>query len=572
LLRRAVKHGKTLGIDRPFLFELVEDVIRAMGDFYPYLNDKKELVQRLIKLEEQKFHETLVQGEKILEHIIEHQDHTVLSGQDAFTLYDTYGFPLELTVELAAESGFRVDIDGFHNEMKQQKERARSARKHSASMNEQNEAFLTLKTQDVFTGYDSLQEETRILKAFDQGVVLERTPFYAESGGQVADRGVIRKDHEEYDVLDVQKLPNGQFLHLLEAHDLKDGDAVVAQVDEHRRNLTMYNHSATHLLFAALRELVGDHVSQQGSNVSSEGMRFDFNHYTILDDETMLALERRVNEKIAANIAVDIEEKPIDEAKAMGAIAEFGEKYSDKVRVVNMDYTVDLCGGTHVHNTGDIGRFAIASIENKGSGIYRITGHANESIEHLEDTLKGFNEEIDKLIQKGHKIVEEAKEKGIDLTFDLVRNRKIKGSYQDIIDKRQEFQHATEVVKELDKAFQAKAQAKAMSNLDEYLAHRVGNTLVLRTDGLDKNSLRPLADRLMDHLSGGVVVIANVEGDKVTFVVKSQSKDHHAGNLAKAAASICGGGGGGRPDMAQAGGKDISRLDEALAYLRDQLA
>ena len=568
LLRRAIKHGKTLGIHKPFLHLLVDDVITAMGSYYTNLKDAKDIVKRVIHIEEVKFFETLTQGEKILEDIITSSVDNVLSGTDAFTLYDTYGFPLELTTELAEEAGFTVDEEGFHTEMKAQKDRARAARKHNVAMNDQNEAFLNFKEKDIFTGYHHLTEQTTVLKAFPEGVVLTKTPFYAESGGQVADGGVIRKNGEEYQVEDVQKLPNGQFLHVLSDHDLHDGDSVTALVDEQQRHLTMYNHSATHLLFAALREIVGDHVSQQGSSVSSYGMRFDFNNFTILPDETMLAVEARVNENIQANIDVDIEEKPIEEAKAMGAIAEFGEKYSDKVRVVNMDYTVDLCGGTHVHNTGVIGKFAIASIENKGSGIYRISGHANEAIENIRDSLRGFNEEIEKLMAKAHKILDEATEKGIELSFDFKPNHAIKGSYQDIIDKRREFQEVTDLVKELDKAYQQKAQDQALSNLDQYLKHRIGNTLVIKTDNIDKNSLRPLADRLMDHIPGGLVFLANVSEDKVTFIAKSQS-DVHAGNLAKEAAIICGGNGGGRPDMAQAGGRDITKVDDAIARIKE---
>lgn len=568
LLRRAVKHGKAIGIHKPFLHQLVDDVILAMGEFYPYLKDTKHIVARVIKIEEEKFFETLSQGEKILEEIIASSETTVLSGTDAFTLYDTYGFPLELTVEMAEEAGFTVDVQGFQEEMQAQKERARSARKNVVSMNAQNEAFLNFTTPDTFTGYQSLHEETTVLKAFEEGVVLTETPFYAESGGQVADGGVIRKDSEEYPVLDVQKLPNGQFLHVLESHHLHDGDQVTAIVDEHQRNATMYNHSATHLLFAALREVVGDHVSQQGSNVSSYGMRFDFNNFTILEDETLLNIEALVNENIKKDIPVEIVERSIEEAKAMGAIAEFGEKYSDKVRVVNMDYTIDLCGGTHVPNTGVIKKFAIASIDNKGSGIYRITGHANDSIEHIRDQLKGFNDEIEKLLAKADKIVAEASEKGIELSYEFTPNHKIIGSYQDIINKRKEFQDCTDMVKELDKTYQAKAKEQAMSNLDQYLSQKHGNHLVIRTTDIDKNSLRPLADRLMDHLPGGLVCIANVVGDKVTFIVKSQS-DLHAGQIAKQAAMICGGNGGGRPDMAQAGGKDITKVDEALAKVRE---
>lgn len=569
LLRRAIKHGKSLGINKPFLYELVDTIIKAMGDFYTYLNDTKDLVKKVIKIEEDKFFETLAQGEKILEDIIETQESKTLTGVQAFTLYDTYGFPLELTIEMTEEHGFTVDVEGFKEEMEAQKERARSARKGAVSMKSQNEAFIEFKDQDTFTGYHSLSEETIVLKSFPEGVVLEKTPFYAESGGQVADKGIIKKGEKIFIVQDVQKLPNGQFLHVLNENTLKDHDEVFAEVDKENRELTMYNHSVTHLLFAALREVVGDHVSQQGSNVSSDGMRFDFNNYDSLDDETLLKIEKIVNDKIKENIPVEITENTIDEAKEMGAIAEFGEKYADKVRVVNMDYTIDLCGGTHVSNTGDIKKYAIASIESKGSGIYRITGHANKSIDNIKNQFIGIHKEMDKLDDKVSKILEEASQKGIKLSFDFVRNENIIGSYQDIINKRLEFKKLGDIARDLDKELKEELKNQTLSNLDDLLSNAVNNKLVIQLEDIDKDALKPLADRLLDHLPGGFVFIANVSNDKVTFISKSADKNIHAGNIAKAAAIVTGGNGGGRPDMAQAGGKDTSKVTEALEKVKE---
>lgn len=570
LLRRAIKHGKKIGINEPFLYKLVDSVIDAMGSFYTYLDENKELVKKVIKIEEDKFFETLDKGEKILEEMIEGSKK--LSGKDAFTLYDTYGFPLELTMEICEEHGVTVDEAGFKAEMEAQKERARSARKNIASMGGQNEEYIQFTEQDRFVGYDVLSSETKVLKAFTEGVVLAETPFYAESGGQVADKGVISKGNEVFEVKDVQKLPNGQFIHILDAHTIQDGDMVVAKVDEENRNLTMYNHSATHLLFAALREVVGSHVSQQGSNVSSEALRFDFNNYDNLTDDELLQVEKIVNEKIAKNIKVDIQEKTIDEAKAMGAIAEFGEKYADKVRVVNMDYTVDLCGGTHVSNTGVIEKFAIASIESKGSGIYRIVGHANKSVENIKNQFVGFHKEMDKLMTKVDKIMTDAKEKEIDLQFDFERNELITGSYMDIINKRKEFAYLGELVRDLDKEYNEKLKEQAFKNVDLLVSQAVNNKLVVKLEDMDKNSLKPLADRLLDKLPGGFVFIANVSNNKVTFIAKSANKELHAGNICKEAAIVTGGNGGGRPDMAQAGGKDTSKIEEALNKVRELIA
>lgn len=564
LLRRAVKHGKAIGITNAFLYTLVDSVIEAMGEFYSYLNDKKDLVKKIIKIEEDKFLETLSQGEKILEDMIEKSETKLLSGEEAFMLYDTYGFPLELTVEMCEDLNVKVDTDGFKEEMQKQKERARNARKNQVSMKSQNEEFIQFKDQDTFVGYDKLEIETTVLKSFEEGVVLKETPFYAESGGQVADKGTING----LEVLDVQKLPNGQFLHIIENNPFKDNETVIASVDLDNRHQTMYNHSATHLLFAALREVVGDHVSQQGSNVSSEAMRFDFNNFDNLDDETLLKVEKIVNEQIQKNIPVIIKEMTIDEAKELGAIAEFGEKYDDLVRVINMGYTIDLCGGTHVSNTSDIHSFAIASIESKGSGIYRISGHANQSIEHIKDQFIGIHKEMDKLILKGQNIVKDAKEKGIDLYFDFKKNEQIIGSYQDIINKREEFARLGDLVRELDKEYKELLKEATLSNLDELLKQKEGNVLIVQVNDVDKNSIKPLADNLMDHLPNGFVFIANVAGDKITFIAKSANK-LHAGNIVKEAAMITGGNGGGRKDMAQAGGRDISKLEEALNKVRE---
>ena len=571
LLRRGVKHGKHLGINKAFMYELVDDVIGAMEDFYPYLSDHSEIIKKIVKKEEDKFLETLTQGEQLLDTLMEQSSDKNIEGVDAFKLYDTYGFPIELTIELAEQHGFTVDEQGFKDEMQKQKDRARQARKNQFSMQEQNQDYLDFKDQDTFTGYHSLVEETQILKVFPEGVVLEKTPFYAESGGQIGDTGELIVDGDAYPVLDVQKMPNGQFLHQLDTHQLKEGMTVTAKVDEEKRRMTMIHHSATHLLFASLREIVGDHVSQQGSNVSSEALRFDFNSYDPLDDETLLKIEKNVNDKIKSGLDVNVIETSVDEAKKLGAIAEFGEKYGDTVRVIDMDYTVDLCGGTHVSNTSEIKKLAIANIENKGSGIYRLTAHVDLAIDLIQNQLRGLNTEIDKVIKKAHELLDVAKEHNIDVDFDDTVNHKIKGSYQDILDKRQEFEDIASRVRDLDKTIKEALKAQTFSQLDDYLNQVKNNTLVLRLEDVDKDALKPLADRLLDHLKGGFVFLANVSGNKVTFIAKSDSDKYHSGKIAKEAAVICGGNGGGRPQMAQAGGKDITKVDEALEKVKDMV-
>lgn len=568
LLRRAIKHGKQLGIKKPFLTDLVDVVVDTMGGFYKNLHDSKPLIKKLIKIEEDKFLETLTQGEKRLEDMMKQTEGKVISGINAFTLYDTYGFPIELTEEIAEDVGYAVDKKGFVSEMEKQKERARSARKNTVSMNTQNEELINFKEQDEFTGYDNLIQETTILKSFSEGVVLAKTPFYAESGGQVSDKGVIKKGNEEFTVLDVQKTPNGQFMHFIENNTLKTGENVEAIVDPLVRSLTVFNHSATHILFGALREIIGTHVSQQGSQVTSESLRFDFNNFENLNDETLLKVEAKVNEKINESIKVNIGEFTIEEAKVQGAIAEFGEKYGATVRVINMNYTVDLCGGTHVSNTKDIGKFALASIESKGSGIYRIVGHASSAIENIRNQFVGFHKEMDKLLVKVDKMLKEALENNIKLDFEFKRNDEIIGSYQDVINKRLEFAKLQEDVRNLEKKYKELLKEKTFGDIDKYLENAEDGKIIIKTNNIDKDSLKPLADRLLDKLGKGFVFIANVQNNKVTFIAKSNI-DIHAGKIAKEAAIITGGNGGGRPDMAQAGGKDITKVDEALLKVKE---
>jgi alanyl-tRNA synthetase len=320
-----------------------------------------------------------------------------------------------------------------------------------------------------------------------------------------------------------------------------------------------------------LRTIVGDHVSQQGSSVSSEALRFDFNNFESLSDDTLLKIEEDVNQKIRSNKEVDISEKDIEEAKNMGAIAEFGEKYEAKVRVIDMGYTVDLCGGTHVENTGDIERFAIASIENKGSGIYRIVAHANDSVEHIRKQFAGYEKEMQKLLDKVDRIIEEASSHDIHLQFTFEANKEIKGSYQDVIDKREEYEALSERVRTFEKHYEDLRRDQMYKNIDAIVKEADHQILVKRMENIDKKLLKQFVDQIGDRLPNGFILLANVTGEKVTFIAKSNN-DIHAGNIAKKAAQITGGNGGGRKDFAQAGGKDISKVDEALRTIKEELS
>lgn len=570
LLRRAVKYGRKLGIDRPFMDELVSVVADVMIDYYPNITTSQEIVKKVINAEETKFLETLASGEKRFHQMAEGNQNGIISGSDAFLLYDTFGFPIELTIEYAEEMGLTVDKEQFNVEMEKQKERARNARKDLQSFKSQNEEYLAFTEPSVFVGYETLLQQTKIIKVFAEGFVLEETPFYATSGGQVADTGMVYDEKFVLRVTDVSKLPNGQFLHHYEKieGEIEEGAIVIAKVDEHKRNLTAYNHSATHLLFKALRDLLGNHVSQQGSQVDSSMLRFDFNHFSPITDEQILLLEENVRKMIQTPQPTETTIHTVEEAVEMGAMAEFGEKYGDKVRVVNLHHTLDLCGGTHVHDLHDIGRFAIRGISSIGSGIYRIEALTNDNVDSIVSSLTGINQDMDNLFTKANGIVASAQAEGIKVSFSFPLQTAIKGSYQDVIDKHVEFINLQKAVRELEKEVVRLKQENTDKDMDKYYSLIENNRLIARFDGLDGNTLKQLADNLLNRTDKGVIFLASVKEDKVTFVAKSANPAIHCGKLVKEAAVLCGGNGGGRPDFAQAGGKDLSKVDEAITLVK----
>ncbi len=570
LLRRAVKYGKQLKISKPFLTELVDVVVLMMKDFYPYVVEKQDIIKKIVTAEEIKFLETLQSGEKKFFEITNNLNTRKISGEEAFLLYDTYGFPVELTMEYAEEIGFSVDVDGFNIEMEKQKERARNARGDIQSMSSQNQDFLMFDDKSEFVGYDKLIEKTKIIKVFPEGIVLKKTPFYATSGGQVADTGIIYNDILTLNVIDVEKLPNGQFLHKTKEAVLPDleGMKVTASVDKEKRKLTEYNHSATHLMFYALRQMLGNHVSQQGSFVNDEGLRFDFNHYESLTDSEILKIESMVKDMINNDFKAVTHIVSVDEAKEKGAIAEFGEKYEEKVRMIDLKYTLDLCGGTHVKNIKDINDFAIKSISSIGSGIYRIEAVTNKSVKNLSNSLEGLNQDINNLVDKANKILSEAKKANIDMTFDFNKDIETFGSYQDVINKRKLLQFAQIKVKELEKSYNKIKEQISLESVTDFKDMTYGNKIIGEVKNLSGNALKQLVDDLAAKLDDGLVLLASNLGKKVIFVCKSNNSEYNAGKLVKEAAIICDGNGGGRPDFAQAGGKNPDKINDALEYIK----
>jgi alanyl-tRNA synthetase len=570
LLRRAVKYGKQLKIDKPFLSSLVDIVVEIMKAFYPYIVAKSEIVKKIVDAEENKFLETLLSGEKKLADILEHTKKNIVAGEDAFLLYDTYGFPLELTKEYAVEQGFSVDEVGFKKEMDRQKDRARKARSDTDSMTGQNEEYLTFHEESEFVGYDKLEIKAKVIKVFPEGLVLDKTPFYATSGGQLADTGVIYLDDLNLKVVDVEKLPNGQFIHKTNEElslDL-EGKTVIASVDKEKRELTEYHHSATHLLFKALRDILGPHVSQQGSQVSYDGLRFDFNHYQGIDDETVLKIEKVVNNMIQESYIAETKIVSVEEAKKMGAIAEFGEKYADKVRAINLKYTLDLCGGTHVKDIKDIERFAIKSISSIGSGIYRIEAVVNKMVKSLSESLVGLNQDIENLLVKAEKILSEAKAEGVNLDFDYQVKESNIGSYQDVVNKRRSLQETQMAVKELEKSYNRLREDKALNSVQDFGELIHDRKLVTSVNNINGLVLKRIADDLIGQDELDFVFLASVVENKIIFVAKSNLKSINAGKIVKEAAVICGGKGGGRPDFAQAGGKDVEKLETAIKHVK----
>lgn len=566
LLRRAVRFAKQLGINKPFMYELVPVVGEIMKDFYPQVTEKEAFIMKVIKNEEERFHETLNEGLTILNGVMEKAKaagHSVVSGADAFKLYDTYGFPFELTEEFAEEADVTVDRPGFEKEMDNQRKRARAARQDIDSMHVQSEVLGNIHTKSEFIGYNQLTCESQIIALLHNGelvthvsegdeiqFMLDRTPFYAESGGQIADKGTISSDGFIVDVKDVQKAPNGQHLHtaVVRSGEVLDKAAVRAEVDAETRKLTIKNHTATHLLHKALKTVLGEHVNQAGSYVGPDRLRFDFSHFGQVTKEELEQIEQIVNEKIWEDITVQIDQKAIDEAKEMGAMALFGEKYGDVVRVVSVgDYSLELCGGCHVQTTSAIGLFKIESEGGIGAGTRRIEALTGKHAYH------SFKEE-ELLLTEASAL--------------------LKANPKDIVTK---VGATLSEMKELHRENESLYAKLGNSQLTDIMAtaQQIDDVTVIsaRVDVKDNNALRQMIDELKQKVVKGVIVLGASSDDKVLLasgVTEDLKKGNfHAGKIVNHVASLCGGKGGGRPDMAMAGAKDISKLDEALQSVYD---
>ena len=564
LIRRAARHGRLLGINGKFLADLSATVIAESKDGYPELEEKKEFIFKVLSQEEEKFDKTIDQGLSILSEMQEELKKTgakVLSGENAFKLYDTYGFPMDLTQEILEEQGFTIDEEGFQKCMDEQRNKARSARKETNYMGADATVYDEIDTAitSEFVGYDRLAHtskisvlttETELTEALSDGdkgtIIVDETPFYATMGGQNADTGVIRAGESEFKVEDTIHLRGGRIGHVgtVTKGMFKVGDSVELSVDAEKRALIGRNHSATHLLQRALREVLGSHVEQHGSDVNEDRLRFDFSHFAAMTPEEIAQVEKIVNAKIAEAIPVVTEVMSLEEAKKTGAMALFGEKYGDKVRVVKMgDFSIELCGGTHVANTGSIGAFKIISESGVAAGVRRIEALTSKAVFEYYDKLEETINEAAKI----------AKTNPAGLVEKL----------EHLVAEMKELQSENESLK-------SKAAKDALGDVMNQVVEVNGvKLLAASVSGVDMNGLRDLGDQLKEKLGEGVVVLASDLEGKVNLVAMAtddaMKKGAHAGNLIKAIAGKVGGGGGGRPNMAQAGGKNPAGISDAIA-------
>ncbi len=556
LLRRALKHGRTLNLNEPFMHLLVDDVVKIMEIQYPTVKDNLSIIKKIILIEEEKFLQTLAEGERQFNLLLAKTD-KVISGKEAFKLFDTYGFPIELTEEYAKEHNLSVDLIGFNHELELQKERSRSSRSVEGSMHAQDERFLNFNLESQFVGYDKLKTNSQVIGIFDQGIVLDKTPFYAESGGQVADQGSING----LEVLDVIKLPNGQHLHIIDPV-FEVGESVVAIVDSDIRSDLIKNHSATHLLHKALKDTLGSHVNQHGSRVSSESLRFDFNNFTFPTVEELLKIENLVNNEINKGHVVNVNHMELEVAKAKGAQALFTEKYDDIVRVVDMGDSIELCGGTHVSNTKDIQGFAIVSIESIGSGIYRIEAVTGDNLDNkVMGYLKTLSNEISNLDDKLSKL------QISEVPAPKLPTPVIVGSYQDILNYREYLEKYKLVIRDYEREVTQYHEQQALANLSNLTQRINSKREVLLINDYSEDLLKNIVDQIFDAYKLEVLFLTNVKEGKITFIAKSNLKN--ANSLIRLAAEMTDGRGGGRPDFARGGGTNLAKLDETLAKIKE---
>jgi len=585
LLRRSVRSGKKLGLSGPFLYKLVSTVVDVMSKAYPSLTSSKVNVETLILEEEKLFLNTLSDGEKRLMSIIKNSHDGRISGADTFRLYDTYGFPFELTLEILEENNMTTDKEEFDKYMNSSRELAKKNSKTKTAMAAQKKVLLDFKKESQFVyGIYRLKSNVMAIvskdslenKLTEDGyIILKRTCCYAESGGQVSDTGMIVGKNFKARILDVFKGPNGQHVHKVK---LLDGEISINEdceivIDKDKRKMIEANHSSVHLLQHALQQVLSKDIHQAGSFLDSDRLRLDFTYTGKITDEKLLEVEALVNGMIKKAYVVATEVMPLDKAKEMGAMALFGEKYSDTVRVVKMDKSIELCGGTHAANTKDIKKFAIFNCESKGSNLYRIEATTGSKIENvLFNVIKPFNDEMIKLLMKAKTVLEEASREGIELTFDVQIDNSKPESYKDIIFNKNELGYVRDEYKLLEKKYQDAKAKKVMGNIEDYLDKKEiikdYSLFLLRVNEMSNDNLKKLADEIVNRTSNAFIFFMNIRNDEsVNYIARSNS-NINAGMVVKDASISSGGNGGGSPTFAQGGGKTIDALPSIEEHIR----
>lgn len=586
LLRRSVRFGKKIGLKDNFMYILVDDVCTSMGESYPEIIENKEMIKEKILKEEQLFRKTLDSGEKKLEELISKTKDKKLSGEDAFKLYDTYGFPFELTEEILNEEGLSVDKDEFDKCMALQKETAKKNRKVETVMNSQSEDLLNFKKKSEFL-YNTYETKSNVIGLFKDGksvnslegtgyVVCKKTCFYTESGGQISDTGMIIGKNFKARVTGTIKAPLGQTLHEVKVlfGKIKLNDDCDMQLDRNKREDIEHNHSCVHILQKALQDIISSDIHQAGSKVTEDYFRFDFTYNGTLNDEDILKVEKRMNEVVNASITPYIEQMNIEDAKKLGAMALFTEKYGDVVRVVKIGDSIELCGGCHTKNTKDIKKVAIYNVSNKGADVYRIEGTTGIRIEDaILKAIKEYNDKMVKLLMKAKNIVAFAKKDGFKLEFNEQIQNLNNDSYEDILFNRKQLDDLALKVKNLEKEYNTLKEKDAINNLNSYISNleliNDIKCIIIKTN-MDVNVLKTLADNLLNSIKTGFIFFANVNNDSVSFIARSNCKIN-ASEIVKMASLKSEGNGGGSPTFARGGGHTTIYIDEIIEDIKKEI-
>ncbi len=586
LLRRSVRYGKKLGLNEKFMYKLVDSVVLNMKDVYPYLLTKQAHIKALIMQEEDLFLKTLDKGEKKLAELMDSSLDNTISGKDTFKLYDTYGFPFELTLEILNEKGYTTDYDEFLTCMNEQKELSKINQKQTESFGIQNELLLNYKDESEFI-YEVYELDSQVITLIknnkfvssidDKGeVIFAKTCFYAEAGGQISDTGIIKGSDFEAKVIDVFKAPNGQNVHKIELTRgvIKVDDMVNLKVDKERRENIEVNHSTVHILQLALQTIIDKEIYQVGSKVTDTYLRFDFNYHGKISDEKIVEVENFVNSYIKKDLKRQTTIKNIEDIDSNEVMALFKSKYKDKVRLVEIGDSKELCGGCHIKNTGLIKRFAIVSLENKGSNTYRITASTKDMIEEsLLKITKPIDNNIVKNIMKADELIKKAKKEGINLTLDLTLDNKKPSSYQDIINLKIKDNYVSNAYHELEKKYLKEKSNLTINNLAIYenniKTHDNLNVLIMKTE-VDNNTLKDIADTIVNKYNNIFILFANIIDNHLTFLASSNSLID-AGKIIKEVATKTGGNGGGSQKFARGAGVNLEKLDEVLAELNSTI-